>query len=111
MMNRKDKGKSLEMYLSDVLSSIDPKSRPTKASGACNEIADLFHEHFFAETKNWNCESITFKMKVWDKLCASIPIQSLKTPIYVNQVANGRKFVLIELKDFVRIAVDAYKEE
>jgi len=110
-INTRKKGIKLELYVADRLKEIlkDNSIRPTKASGGGErntEIGDINNPKFYIECKNWDKKSISFSLKVWNKLCASVPLGSLKIPMYIIEHNSGERFVLMGLEDFFRILED-----
>jgi len=101
-------GKKLENYIAGVLCELDKYSRPTKGSGAHKEIADILNEFFYIEAKHRGTENITIKRKVWKKLLASLPIGTLKIPVYWLENMHEEKFVVMGAKDFIRLVLLAY---
>jgi hypothetical protein len=96
-------GRKLENFICEYLKEIDSLAKPTKASGASTQIADILNKHFYVEAKKRNTENITIKHKVWHKLCSEIPLGTLKTPLYITQNLHNDTLVSLELKDFVRL--------
>lgn len=107
-MNTRETGKKLENYVSAILNEIDPKSRPTIGSGSKKEISDIVNEYFYVECKKRNTKDITLKKKVWDKLCAEIPIGSQKIPLYILENESKDRFVVLDIKDFARMIGELY---
>lgn len=110
-MNTRKIGKSLEQYVAYMLQDIDPKSRPSKNSGADNEIGDVINKFFIIECKKRNTKDITVKKDVWDKLCSIVPIGSQKVPLYVLENNTKDRFVVLDIKDFIRIIKEIYNAE
>lgn len=110
-MNSRDKGKKLEKFVATLLEDIDSKCRPTKASGASTEISDVLSKYFYIECKKRDTADITVKSKVWRKLCSEIPIGSQKVPLYILQNKENETFVVLDIKDFVRMITQIYKGE
>ena len=103
LMNTRKVGKKLETYVSAILEDIDPKARPTIGSGSKTEISDVLSKHFYIECKKRNTKDITLKKQVWDKLCAEIPVGSQKIPLYILENISKDRFVVLDIKDFIRM--------
>jgi len=103
MMNSREKGKKLEKFVATLLEDIDSKCRPTKASGASNEISDILSKYFFIECKKRNTANITVNSKTWQKLCSDIPMGSQKIPLYILQNKENETFVVLGINDFINI--------
>jgi len=103
-MNSRDKGYKFEQYIAAILQEIldDNSIRPTKASsgGARNtEIGDILCKEFFIEAKNHEAASIS--LRVWDKLINSIPMNSVKIPLYIIQRPTGEQLITLKFADFL----------
>ncbi len=107
-MNTRKVGKKLETYVSAMLEAVDPRSRPTVGSGSKTEISDIVNKYFYIECKKRNTKDITLKKQVWDKLCSEIPVGSLKTPLYILENLSQDRFVVLDIKDFVRMIGELY---
>ena len=103
-MNSKEKGIQLEKFVSGLFKDIDKKARPTKASGACNEVGDVLNSLFYIEAKFRNTKNITLQTKVWQKLCADVPFHSLKMPLYILQNKNKETWAVLDIKDLIKLA-------
>lgn len=99
----KKEWEKLESLIGAYLEEIDPKSRPTRGSGRFDEIADVLSKYFYIECKYRNTKSITIKDTVWRKLCNQIPIGSQKIPIYILQNKLKDIWVVMGIKDFLRV--------
>ena len=110
-MNSREKGHKLEKYVAALLQEVDSRCRPTRGSGAGNEISDIVSKYFYVECKKRDTKDITVKKDVWDKLCSEIPIGSIKTPIYILENQAEDKFVLMDIKDFIRMVKELYATE
>jgi len=110
-MSTRSVGRKLENYVSGLFNSFDKKSRPTVGSGSKLEISDLICQHFYVECKKRNTKDITLQQKVWDKLCTEIPADSLKAPLYILENATENKYVVMDIKDFVRMAKELYGDK
>lgn len=102
-MNTRKVGKKLENYACGSLSKTDKKCRLTNNSGAVSNNGDILHKNYVIECKKRNTESVSIKRNIWLKLCASIPIGSLKSPLLVLENSYGEKWAVLQLDDFVRI--------
>jgi len=109
-MTSKDKGRKLENFICELFKDLDSKSRPTVGSGNSKEVADIINKYFYIEAKKRNTKDITIKSDVWNKLCSEISIGSLKTPLYILQNIKNETFVVLDVKDFVRVAKAYIKE-
>jgi Holliday junction resolvase len=108
-MNTRQIGRKLESFVADYLKEIDSTARPTKNSGASNQIADILNLYFYIECKKRNTENITIKSKTWRKLCNEIPVGSTKIPLYINSNVHNETFVSLDIKDFINILKQIYK--
>jgi hypothetical protein len=104
-------GRKLENFICEYLKEIDVSAKPTKASGASTQIADILNSYFYIEAKKRNTDNITIKEKVWSKLCSEIPQQSLKTPLYIIQNKHNTTLVSLDLKDFIRLIKPYFNEK
>lgn len=101
-----NKGKSLEIFIAHCLREVtgDKSIRPTKASsgGSHNtELADILSKDYYIECKNH--EKATISLKTWDKLVNSIPMNSMKIPLYIIQRPTKEILVTLGFEDFCRI--------
>lgn len=106
MKTKREKGLELEKYVAEKLREVtkDNTIRITKASsgGTRNtEIADILSKDYFIECKN--NEKATISLKVWDKLINSIPMNNLKTPLYIIQRPTKEKLITLRFEDFLRL--------
>lgn len=108
MKNTRQIGSKLEDYVAEMLKEVDPKSRRTVGSGSKREISDIVNEYFYVECKKRNTKDITLVKKVWDKLCSEIPVGSQKIPLYILENESKDRFVVLDIKDFVRIIGELY---
>lgn len=111
MSDKHKSGKKLELYIAGVLSELDSDARPTKGSGARNEIADVLNKYFYIEAKHRGTENITVKRSVWKKLNSQMPIGSLKVPTYWIENKHKERWVVLDIKDFIRLVVQAYEND
>ena len=78
-------------------------TRPTKASGACNEIGDVYSDDYYVECKEKHTKScFTLTRKEWLKLQAQTPVTIPKVPIWVIENKFGEKVVIMNIEDFLR---------
>lgn len=108
MKNTRAIGKKLENYTCASLSNIDKKTRLSNNSGAVSGNGDIINSHYVVECKKRNTESVKIDKKVWDKLCASIPIGSVKCPLLVLENSSGEKWAVLQLNDFEKLNGEAY---
>lgn len=106
MKTNRDKGLELEIYVADKLQEVfqeNPAIRPTKASsgGSHNtEIADIQSHNVFVECKNH--EGKFFDKKIWKHLIDSIPLGSIKIPLYVIK-SEEEIFVMLSFNDLCKL--------
>ena len=108
-MSKKRKGNLLEIYITQELKEAieDKNIRPTKASsgGSHNtEIGDILSKDYYIECKNHKKASIS--LKTWDKLINSIPMNSLKIPLYIIKRPTNEILVTLYFNDFCKILKD-----
>lgn len=97
-------GKQLEYWFAEELTKIGILARPTKNSGASTELEDIICNKFLCQMKVDNKkENIIIKHKNWIKLLNKMPINSLRTPLFVNQNSLNEKFVTLKAEDFLRL--------
>ena len=92
----------LELWVAEQLKPIDPKARPTKASGASTEIGDVINKYFYIQCKERNIKHIIIDRNEWNKLCSQIANIN-KLPIYINENKYKEKFVTMDATDFFRM--------
>jgi hypothetical protein len=105
-MTNREKGKKLEDFISAYLKDIDLTARPTKASGASTELGDILNSKFFCECKYRETDNVTINRKVWKKLLYEIPVGSLKIPLYILQNKHKETFMVLDIKDFIRLITE-----
>jgi hypothetical protein len=105
MKTKREQGKTLEEYVAQKLRSVlaDDSIRSTTASGAATQLGDILCKYFLVECKQRSTESITIKEDVWNKLCAELPIDSKRVPMYVLENINKKRWVVFDFEDFCRI--------
>lgn len=98
-------GKVLEEYVAQLFRDfgIDENARPTKASGAKGEAGDVQQKYFIVECKQRNTKDVTLKTDVWKHNINRLPIESKRIPMMVLANAEGRKWVALDIEDFMRI--------
>lgn len=109
-MDKRAKGRELELWIVEQLKSIDKYVRLSRASGASHDIGDVVSSLFFIEAKNWNKKNVNLSMKIWNHLLNQLPINTLKLPIFVYQNAEGKKFVIMNAEDFFRKIKEKYND-
>jgi len=108
MKNTRAIGKKLEDYACASLSNIDKKTKLSNNSGAVSGNGDIINKYYVVECKKRNTESVTIDRKVWNKLCGSIVIGSIKTPLLILENKHKEKWAVIDLHDFERLNGEAY---
>lgn len=108
MKNTRAVGKKLENYTCASLKNTDARTKLTNNSGAVSGDGDIKNSLYIIECKKRNTESVKIDKKVWDKLCASIPIGSSKCPLLVLENASGDRWAVMQLNDFERLNGRAY---
>lgn len=102
----------LEIYIAEKLKVLDKYSRPTRASGACGEISDIYSKvPLYIECKIRNTKNITIFKDVWDKLLSKIPPHQAhkKKPLYILQNKFKDRFAVMNLDDFIELVVELEK--
>jgi hypothetical protein len=103
----RDVGKELEYFVAEKLQEIDKYARPSKNSGAANEISDVLNKYCYVQCKVSNIsENINIKIKDWKKLLEETPINSIKDHIFVNQNSERKRFVTMDAEDFFKLYVE-----
>jgi hypothetical protein len=108
MKNTRAVGKKLENYTCASLKNTDARTKLSNNSGAVSGNGDILHVLYQVECKKRNTKSAKIDKKVWDKLCASIPIGSTKCPLLVLENACGDRWAVMQLNDFERLNSLAY---
>lgn len=105
MKSKRDKGKELEAYVADRLADIlkDPSIKPTKASGASTQLADILCSKFIVECKQRTTKNITIDESVWEKLLGELPLGSVRTPLYILENKNKKRWLVMDLEDWFRM--------
>jgi hypothetical protein len=102
----------LEVYIAEKLKRLDKWARPTRGSGASNEVEDTYNKFFVIEAKQkLTKENIILERKIWKKLINNVPIGSNRVPFYVMENKQNEKFAIIDLDTFFEILYKAYQEE
>jgi hypothetical protein len=100
----KEIGSELEQLVVAHLQEIDPSVRVTRASGARGEKADIKNSlHQKMECKVRNTENCIIQRKWWLKLNRELNIYNLDTPVLVLQNKHKETFVVLDIKDYVRL--------
>ena len=103
MITNREKGKCLENMVSALLEHLDKYVRPSKASGACNEIGDISNNlKLKIECKYRNTINSKIDKKVWNKLYSSLPSFE-HTPVLMLQDKEEDIFAVLGINDFIRI--------
>jgi hypothetical protein len=102
-MNTRKVGRKLENIVCEMLKEIDPKSRLTNNSGAVSNDGDISSSMFKVECKKRNTKNVTISKNTWEKLCSQIPVGSQKIPLYILENIDNDKFVVLDIKDFMRM--------
>jgi hypothetical protein len=100
----------LQYYIAEKLKPIDPKARPTKASGASTELGDVLNNVLMVEAKQRNTKNIAINTATWKKNKSSLPINSKRIPILALENKDKERFIVIESEDFFDLLYKAYKE-
>lgn len=106
-MTPRQRGIRLEQYVAAKLGELDATARPTKASGASTEIADILSYLFYVECKYRSTQNITIDRKVWIDFLGKLA-KPTKLPIYVLENEPGDRFVVLDADDFFRLAKLAF---
>ena len=106
MLDNKDKGTKLEFFVSEKLKEVlqDEFIRPTKASGGGqrnSEIGDILSKDFFVECKN--NKNNWFRKSIWTKLINSLPMGTLKIPLYIIEDDIEGKLIMLSFSDFIKL--------
>lgn len=105
-MNTHEKGKQLELMVSEMLQEIfqeTPPIRITKASsgGSHNcEIGDCLSQNVYCEVKN---DGKWLTLRVWQKLLNSLPLNTAKIPLYVQHHEIEGTMIALTFNDFCRL--------
>jgi len=113
-MTRKEKGNKLEEWVAYKLRMAGYNNvRPTRGSGNKTEIGDIYCLRFFVECKSKDKKNIVLGMNVIEHLLNQIPINSDRTPFWVYENKNGKKYVITIADDFFRLLkkVQNYEEK
>ena len=95
----------LEEWIAEKLKPIDKYARPTRGSGAGNEIGDISNALFYVECKiKGTKENIIIDYKnEWKKLLDDLPINTTKTPLIATENKEGERFITLKAEDFFEI--------
>lgn len=104
-MDRRKQGQKLEEFVAARLREAlkDNSIHPTKASGASTQLGDILCSHFLVECKQRTTKDITIKEDVWNKLVAELPLGSVRTPLYVLENKNKKRWVVLDAEDFFNL--------
>lgn len=106
-MNKRKFGNQLESYVAEKFKVIDKDARRSPTSGAKGSRTDVINNICFVECKRRNTKDFTIKEDYWIKLCATIPYNSQKFPIYITENENGRRLVVLDVEDFFNLLYEA----
>jgi len=101
-----DKNNSLEQYLLEQMSKIDPTARKSRGSGSTGlDIADLVCKDWYIESKQKHTKAnITVdREKEILKLKDSIPVDTQKECLWAYENKYGEKYILLEADTFFRL--------
>jgi hypothetical protein len=109
-MNTREVGNKLEELIVEKLKVIEPRCRRTKNSGASTELEDVLSENFVVQCKVDNThENIIIKKKDWEQLFNSLPINSKRIPIFVNQQKDKITTITLTVDDFFALVYKGFK--
>ena len=97
-----EKGRELENYIAEKFKEIGYMNAcPSNGSGNKGSIGDISGVADFAvECKLRNTKDITVKEEVWNELVNSIPLSSERTPLYVLENKNKKRWVVMDVEEF-----------
>jgi hypothetical protein len=108
-MNTKEIGNQLEELVVSKIKVIEPTCRRTKGSGNSTELEDILSSNFLVQCKVDNVhENIIIKKKDWLQLYRKLPINSKRTPIFVNQQRDGIVTITLDINDYFRTIYKLY---
>jgi len=94
----------LELYIAEKLKRIDKYARPTRGSGANNEVEDAYNKYFIIEGKEkHSSDNVVLHYKVWKKLLNNVPVGSKRIPFYVTENKQMDKFAIIDQNTFFEL--------
>ena len=104
-MDTKKIGRKLENYVAELFKEVFPKTRLTKASGACGEKGDIlcYGGRFKIECKQRDTDNCIINRKVWNKLCGELNTYHNDTPLLVLGNKHNEIFAVLNIKDLIRI--------
>jgi hypothetical protein len=109
-MSTKDVGNKLEDFIVDRIKVIEPNCRRTKNSGGSVELEDVLSKYFLVQCKVDNThDNIIIKKKDWEKLFRTLPINSRRLPIFVNQQKTGTVSITLSIADFFNLIYKLFK--
>jgi hypothetical protein len=110
MQTKKEIGNKLEEIVVSFIKKIDPKVRRTKNSGGSTELEDILSAYFMVQCKVDNIHNnIIIKMEDWNKLFKSLPIDSKRMPIFVNQQKTGIITITLIISDYFRTIYKSFE--
>ena len=100
-----ERNNSLELYIVEKLKELNINARPTKASGAGNELLDILNTMFYVECRqNLTKENfIIQRKKDWLGSLQKLPVDSQKELLIVKENQYGEKIVAMEAESFFRM--------
>lgn len=108
----KEIGSELEQLVVAYLQEIDPSAKVTKASGACSQKGDVCNKlRLKIEAKVRNTDNCIIERKWWLKLNRELNIYNLDTPVLVLQNKHKETFVVLDIKDYMRLLKEAKLKE
>jgi hypothetical protein len=104
-MDTKKIGQRLENIVVEYLKEIYPKTRLTKASGACGEAGDVLcsEGRLKIECKVRDTDNCIIERKWWLKLNKELNLYNMDTPVLVLQNKHKETFVCMDIKDWIRL--------
>jgi hypothetical protein len=109
-MDKKSVGNKLEELVVSFIRPIEPQARRTKNSGGSVELEDILSTNFMVQCKVDNThENIIINKKDWDKMINALPINTKRTPIFVNQQKDGLVTVTMLIGDYFETVYKAFK--
>lgn len=104
---------TLEWYVVELLKRIDPRARPSKASGASTEPYDIQTKlpYAFECKQQLTHKDAVIKKDTWDKLKAELPWNSNRVPVLVIENKAGNRFAVLDLEYLVNLIEKVEKKE
>ena len=100
-MTKDPQWKQFQEYIAQKLRDIDPRTRSTKASGACGELGDVLNSYMIVECKLRNVKSPSINLGTWLKLNREVPISSERFPMLALKQKNGYMFAVLDLDQYL----------